>query len=146
VVFGEGDENYVEIAALNAGADDFLVKPVNKRVFASRLNAWMRRQVRSDIANGVSASNGAFNLDRDRYSLLVRNVEISLQRKEFEILALLASRPRKVFTRKEIKELVWGDVNKARNRTIDVHITNLRAKIGPDLIRTYKGVGYSFDG
>lgn len=145
VVFGEGDAKYVEIAALNAGADDYLTKPVNKRVFASRLNAWMRRQVRYEKAAGNGRGHSAFHLDRDRFALVVRNRDIVLQRKEFEIVSLLASRPRKVFSRKEIKQTVWGDANGARNRTIDVHITNLRAKIGPGFIRTYKGVGYSFD-
>ncbi|MCA1750832.1 MAG: response regulator transcription factor [Cryomorphaceae bacterium] len=147
VVFGERDEHYVEIAALNAGADDYLVKPVNKRVFAGRLNSWMRKQllIEASVAGGPS-TNGAFNLDRESYSLVVRDKAVSLQRKEFEIISLLASKPRKVFSRKEIKETVWGDPDGARNRTIDVHITNLRAKIGSDFIRTYKGVGYSFDG
>lgn len=146
VVFGDGEEHYVEIAALNAGADDYLIKPVNKRILASRLNAWMRRQSRLDAALGKPTRKGSFNLDRERYSLMVSNNEVALQRKEFEIISLLASRPRKVFSRKEIKEIVWGSADKAKNRTIDVHITNLRSKIGPDFIKTYKGVGYSFDG
>lgn len=145
VVFGEGDAKYVEIAALNAGADDYLTKPVNKRVFASRLNAWMRRQVRYEKAAGTGRGHSGFHLDRERFALVLRNRDIVLQRKEFEIVSLLASRPRKVFSRKEIKQTVWGDANGARNRTIDVHITNLRAKIGPGYIKTYKGVGYSFD-
>lgn len=146
VVFGERDEHYVEIAALNAGADDYLVKPVNKRVFAGRLNSWMRKQLLIEAVHVSPAGGGAFNLDRESYSLVVRDKAVSLQRKEFEIIALLSSKPRKVFSRKEIKQTVWGDPDGARNRTIDVHITNLRAKIGSDFIRTYKGVGYSFDG
>lgn len=145
IVFGDEDQNYVHIAALNAGADDYIVKPMNKRVFGSKLNAWMRRQNKLVQDDSVTTEMGSFNLDREKYSLIVSNNEITLQRKEFEILSLLASRPRKVFSRKEIKEIVWGDANNARNRTIDVHITNLRAKIGNDYIRTYKGVGYSFN-
>jgi len=146
VVFGERDEHYVEIAALNAGADDYLVKPVNKRVFAGRLTSWMRRQLLIEASGEAPCTVGTFNLDRESYSLRVSDKAVSLQRKEFEIISLLASKPRKVFSRKEIKETVWGDPEGARNRTIDVHITNLRAKIGSDFIRTYKGVGYSFDG
>ncbi len=147
-VFGEPGDNYVEIAVLNAGADDYLVKPVNKRLFAGRLNAWMRKQARIEAVRGADRPENAlpFELDRDAFSLKVHNREISLQRKEFEIIALLHSRPKKVFSRKEIKAAVWGDPEGARNRTIDVHITNLRSKIGPDFIRTYKGVGYSFNG
>ncbi len=145
VVVGEQSENYVEVAALNAGADDYLSKPMNKRIFASKVNAWMRRQAHLDKAMGRNSANETFNLDRERYSLIVRNQQVHLQRKEFEIISLLASRPRKVFSRKEIKELIWGASSKARNRTIDVHITNLRSKIGPEFIKTYKGVGYSFE-
>ncbi|MEM9050649.1 MAG: response regulator transcription factor [Bacteroidota bacterium] len=146
VVLSDRNENYVEITALNAGADDFMVKPVNKRVFISRLHTWLRRH---------SASRGVFNLnsdgegvilDHERYMLLVQGDEVLLQRKEFEIISLLASKPKKVFSRDEIKELVWGDPNHlVRNRTIDVHIRNLRIKIGREYIKTYKGIGYSFD-
>lgn len=147
-VFGEPGDNYVEVAVLNAGADDYLVKPVNKRVFAGWLNARMRKQARLEARRGTDSAEGAlpFELDRDAFSLRVHNKEVSLQRKEFEIIALLSSKPKKVFSRKEIKNAVWGDPEGARNRTIDVHITNLRSKIGPDFIRTYKGVGYSFNG
>lgn len=144
IVFGDENENYVQIAALNAGADDYIVKPINKRVFGSKLNAWMRRQTKLVEESNVTTEMGSFNLDREKYSLIVSDNEITLQRKEFEILSLLASRPRKVFSRKEIKQIVWGDGNHTRNRTIDVHITNLRSKIGSGYIRTYKGVGYSF--
>ena len=85
-------------------------------------------------------------LDHDRYMLLVQGDEILLQRKEFEIISLLASKPKKVFSRDEIKEMVWDEPNHlVRNRTIDVHIRNLRIKIGRHYIKTYKGIGYSFD-
>ncbi len=145
VVFSERTEHYVQVSALNAGADDVLLKPVNKRVFASKLNTWIRRMTSSERAHDSTQVNGDFSLDRERYSLVVKNEEVSLQRKEFEIISLLVSRPRKVFSRKEIRQTVWGSSEKGKNRTIDVHIRNLRSKIGPDYIRTYKGVGYSFD-
>lgn len=147
-VFGEPGDNYVEVAVLNAGADDYIVKPVNKRVFAGWLNARMRKQARIEAALGNAPQQSAspFSLDRDAFSLRVHNKDVTLQRKEFEIIALLSSTPKKVFSRREIKTSVWGDPEGARNRTIDVHITNLRSKIGPGFIRTYKGVGYSFNG
>ncbi len=145
VVLGDGMEKYIEITALNAGADDYLVKPINKRIFASRLKSWLRRQERLTKIKHSENGHIDFGLDRDRFSLTIRNREISLQPKEFEIIHLLFSKPRKVFTRKEIRDVVWGEASQARSRTVDVHITNLRSKIGRGYIKTYKGVGYSLE-
>jgi len=122
------------------------VKPVNKRVFISRLHAWLR--IRSASRGAVNQTNSSEEIimDQERYTLVVKGNEVLLQRKEFEIISLLASKPKKVFSRDEIKELVWGEPSHGvRNRTIDVHIRNLRIKIGKEYIRTFKGVGYSFD-
>jgi two-component system alkaline phosphatase synthesis response regulator PhoP len=146
VILSDRSENYVEVTALNSGADDFLVKPVNKRVFVSRLRAWMRSHATLRGAINIAKNGEEIVLDRDRYTLVAKGEEYLLQRKEFEIISLLASKPKKVFSRDEIKQLVWGDPNHlVRNRTIDVHIRNLRVKIGHRYIKTYKGVGYSFD-
>ncbi|MCH2213761.1 MAG: response regulator transcription factor [Flavobacteriales bacterium] len=146
VILSDRSENYVEITALNSGADDFMIKPVKKRVFISRLNAWLRNSSNSRAAFKFSKDGEGIILDHDRYMLLVQGDEILLQRKEFEIISLLASKPKKVFSRDEIKEMVWGEPNHlVRNRTIDVHIRNLRIKIGRHYIKTYKGIGYSFD-
>jgi two-component system alkaline phosphatase synthesis response regulator PhoP len=145
VVFSDRNEHYVEVSALDAGADDYLVKPVNKRVFSSRLHSWKRRQIRMSLAMNGGSGSVDFTLDEERYMLIVNGADISLQRKEFEIISLLVSRPRKVFSRKEIRQVVWGNADKGKNRTIDVHIRNLRSKIGPKFIKTYKGVGYSFE-
>ncbi|MGB6036171.1 MAG: response regulator transcription factor, partial [Cryomorphaceae bacterium] len=146
VVLSDRRENYVEITALNSGAHDFMVKPVNKRVFVSRLRAWLRSHTLSRGAVNLSENGEDIILDRDRYILAAKGDEFLLQRKEFEIISLLASKPKKVFSRDEIKEMVWGDSNHlVRNRTIDVHIRNLRVKIGRGYIKTFKGVGYSFD-
>ena len=145
VVFSERNENYVEVTALNAGADDFLVKPVNKRVFESRLNAWLRHFEGRVSKLKRTKGNGAVVLDEERFSVHVRNSEVVLQRKEFEIISLLISKPKKVFSRDEIKDSVWVDTQDVRNRTIDVHIRNLRSKIGSKYIKTYKGIGYSYD-
>jgi two-component system alkaline phosphatase synthesis response regulator PhoP len=145
VVLSERTERYVEIAALNAGAGDFLIKPVNERVFASRLSSWIRRKTFSDKLKVKTEPENAFFLDRDRFAIMLPGGEVSLQRKEFEIISLLTSRPRKIFTRDEIKEYVWGETNRTKDRTIDVHVTNIRSKIGEKSIRTHKGLGYSFD-
>jgi len=146
IILSDRGENYVEITALNSGAHDFMVKPVNKRVFVSRLRAWIRSHTVSHGSVNLSKNGEEIILDRDRYILVAKGDEFPLQRKEFEIISLLASKPKKVFSRAEIKEGVWGDSNDlVRNRTIDVHIRNLRIKIGKEYIKTFKGVGYSFD-
>lgn len=144
VVCSDRKENYVQVMALNAGADDFLVKPINKRVFESRFNAWMRKMRNEDPEHHIKAIKD-LALNEEKFSISVKNREIILQRKEFEIMSLLFSKPRKVFSRHEIKAMVWGDTQNVRNRTIDVHIRNLRSKIGPRYIKTYKGIGYSFE-
>jgi two-component system alkaline phosphatase synthesis response regulator PhoP len=146
VILSDRKENYVEITALNSGADDFLVKPVNKRVFVSRLHAWLRQHSATKLSAHLTKAEEEVILDQERFTLLVKGNEVLLQRKEFEIVSLLASRPKRVFSREEIKEMVWGDPSHlVRNRTIDVHIRNLRMKIGHGYIKTYKGIGYSFD-
>lgn len=144
VVISERTERYVEIAALEAGADDYLVKPVNNLVFSSRLRSWTRR-LNGALIQASETQKQAFHLDRDHYSILLPDGEVQLQRKEFEIISLLSSRPKKIFTRGEIKEKVWGNSLKTKVRTIDVHITNLRSKVGEEIIKTHKGLGYSFD-
>jgi two-component system alkaline phosphatase synthesis response regulator PhoP len=144
VVFSSRKENYVQITALNAGADDFLIKPVNRRVFESRLNAWLRRST-AFVGPESSGNPNEVLLNQERFSMQVNGEEIILQRREFEIISLLSSRPKKVYSRDEIKESIWGKSPKIRNRTIDVHIRNLRIKVGARYIKTYKGIGYSFD-
>lgn len=146
VVFSDRRENYVEITTLNAGADDFMVKPVNKYVFTARLDAWLRKHQSNSNTNGSVVQYGDIVLDKDQFTAFVDEREVALQRKEFEIIQLLVSKPRKVFSRIEIKENVWIEVQNVRNRTIDVHIRNLRSKIGSRYIKTYKGVGYSYNG
>jgi len=146
VVFSERNEHYVEITALNSGADDFILKPVNHRVFASRLNAWLRHYAVRNRGNEGYIQRGDILLDEEKFAAFVKNVEVPLQRKEFEIVRLLISRPKRVFSRDEIKEQVWMNAQNVRNRTIDVHIRNLRGKLGEKYIKTYKGIGYSYDG
>jgi two-component system alkaline phosphatase synthesis response regulator PhoP len=145
VVFSDRNEKYVEITSLNAGADDFLTKPVNKRVFSARLNAWLRHHLITSGKRLGQWNNGDIVLDEDKFAAFVSDKEVALQRKEFEIMQLLLSKPRKVFSREEIKENVWVEVQNVRNRTIDVHIRNLRSKLGSRYIKTYKGIGYSYE-
>lgn len=140
----ETAEDYSQIAAFNAGADDYIVKPVKIRVLVSRLKALLKRHI---VYNEPSIKKEIAGLliDRERYLILKDGEEIVLPRKEFELLSLLFASPRKVFTRKEISQLIWGYEILARNRTIDVHVRKLREKLGNKYIKTIKGIGYSLE-
>jgi two-component system alkaline phosphatase synthesis response regulator PhoP len=137
-------EDYSQIAGFDAGADDYISKPIRPKVFVSRVKALLRRAVpavRSEDATEVAN----LIIDRERYLVYKDGVEITLPRKEFELLQLLASRPNKVFSREEIFEKVWGNSVIVGDRTIDVHIRKLREKIDIPNIKTVKGVGYKFE-
>lgn len=138
-------EDYSQIAGFDAGGDDYITKPIKPKVLVSRVKALLKRvdlKIVEDVA--VDPSEKGILIDRERYVVMKEGVEISLPKKEFELLALLYSRPQKVFTRDEIFSSVWGDNIIVGDRTIDVHIRKLREKIGDDFIRTVKGVGYKF--
>lgn len=134
-------EDYSQIAGFEAGADDYITKPIRPKVLVSRLKALLKRV---EGTNETAAPVGDFIIDRNQYLVIIKGVEISLPRKEFELLALLHSKPTKVFGRDEIFSAVWGDNVFTGDRTIDVHIRKLREKIGEDYITTIKGVGYKF--
>lgn len=137
-----GDDNS-EIRGLEAGADDFVTKPVSPKVLLSKVNSLFRRLGYED-SNIITVGN--LTIDRERYVITIDNREIILARKEFELLALLASRPGKVFLRNEILNNVWGTDVIVGDRTIDVHIRKIRQKLDLDCIATVKGVGYKFTG
>lgn len=134
------NEDYSQIAGFDAGADDYIPKPIKPRVLVSRITALLRR---AKSAND-SSSSSRLNIDRDRYLVELDGVEVHLPRKEFELLALLASKPGHVFDRDIILNTVWGADIVVGDRTIDVHIRKLREKIGSSFIKTVKGVGYKF--
>jgi two-component system alkaline phosphatase synthesis response regulator PhoP len=140
------NEDYSQIAGFDAGADDYINKPIKPRVLISRINALLRR---SGNISGNETSNqielGDFKINRERYIITFKEEETSLPRKEFELFALLASKPGKVFGRDEILNTVWGDEVVVGDRTIDVHIRKLREKFGDQYIKTVKGVGYKFE-
>ncbi|MEX1191207.1 MAG: response regulator transcription factor [Brumimicrobium sp.] len=134
-------EDYSQIAGLDAGGDDYISKPIKPRVLISRINALLRR---NDPKTPKAQSVDDLIIDRDKYLVTIKNKEIHLPKKEFELLALLASRPGSVFERDNILESVWGSDIVVGDRTIDVHIRKLREKIGSHYIKTVKGVGYKF--
>ena len=136
-------EDYSHIAGFEAGADDYINKPIKPRVLLSRIKALLRRSTNGTESTAVDV--GKLRIDRESYLVFKDGEEISLPRKEFELLSLLASKPGKVFARDEILNKVWGDEVVVGDRTIDVHIRKLREKLGEEFIRTVKGVGYKFE-
>ena len=137
-------EDYSQLAGLDAGADDYITKPVKPKVLVSKVNSLLRRlrKGNSEIINVIKIGNIIIN--RDEYFVQKDKNKIILPRKEFELMALLASKPGKVFKREDILEKVWGNDVIVGGRTIDVHIRKLREKIGDDYFKTVKGVGYKF--
>ena len=139
------NEDYSQIAGFEVGADDYINKPIKPRVLTSRIKALLRRSGNGDSSNAEKVEMGGIKIDRERYLIVQNGSEINLPKKEFELLALLASKPGKVFTRESILDKVWGGEVVVGDRTIDVHIRKLREKLGEDFIRTVKGIGYKFE-
>ncbi|HET7115354.1 MAG TPA: response regulator [Hanamia sp.] len=135
------DDN-TQIKGLETGGDDYITKPISPKVLISRVNALFRRIVKE---TGSVLQIGDLSIDREKYIVILNNEEIILARKEFELLALLASKPTKVFLRNEILDKVWGTEVIVGDRTIDVHIRKIRQKLGDDYIATVKGLGYKFN-
>lgn len=136
-------EDYTQVACLNAGADDFLNKPIRPRLLVAKLAALLRRENR--VKSKTENSKNSIIINRDKFLVEFKGHEIHLPKKEFELLELLANRPGKVFSRDQILTSVWGDEAIVGERTIDVHIRKLREKLGDEYIRTIKGVGYTFN-
>ncbi len=136
------NEDYSQIAGFDAGADDYVSKPIKPRVLISRINALLRRN--NPLNTPVIETEAGLKIDRSKYVIEIGENEISLPKKEFELIALLASKPGHVFTRETILNTVWGNDVVVGDRTIDVHIRKLREKIGDKLIKTIKGVGYKY--
>ena len=137
-------EDYSQIAGLEAGADDYITKPIRPKVLLSRVKALLRRRVVSDdFSNKLEL--GDIIIDKEKHTVLYKNLKVELAKKEFKLLEFLTSKPGKVFTRQEILENVWGIEVVVGDRTIDVHIRKLREKINDQYIKTVKGVGYKFE-
>ena len=132
-------EDYSQVAGLESGADDYIAKPIKPRVLLSKIKALLRR---SSVNQVIKNDKVSLEINRDKYIVLSDGKEYTLPKKEFELLALLFSKPGNVFTREAILAKVWGDDIVVGDRTIDVHIRKLREKIGNQYIKTVKGVGY----
>ena len=136
-------EDYAQVAGFEVGADDYITKPIKPKVLISKVKALLRR-FNNTIDDTVNIIVGDLVINREEYKVVKSEKEIILPRKEFELLALLASKPGKVFKREDILTRVWGNDVIVGDRTIDVHIRKLREKIGNDSFKTVKGVGYKF--
>ena len=136
-------DDLAQIKGLETGADDYLTKPLSPKVFLSRIQALFRRL--PDKETGRQLRYGQLIIDPDRFLVIVDGLEVSLAKKEFELLLLLAQKAGRVFLRQEIMNQVWGNEVIVGDRTIDVHIRKIRQKLGIDCITTVKGVGYKFE-
>lgn len=136
-------EDYSQVAGFEAGADDYITKPIKPKVLTSKVKALLRRIKEEDASDPVLKIGGLV-INREEYKITNKGKEIILPRKEFELLSLLATKPGKVFKREEILDKVWGNEVVVGGRTIDVHIRKLREKIGDKSFKTVKGVGYKF--
>jgi len=137
-------EDYSQLAGFEAGADDYIQKPIKPKLLVSKVKALLRRSKEQQSADSDIHKVGNLVINREEYKVINNGKEMVLPRKEFELLALLTSKPDKVFKREVILEKVWGNEVVVGGRTIDVHIRKLREKIGDDHFKTVKGVGYKF--
>jgi two-component system alkaline phosphatase synthesis response regulator PhoP len=137
-------EDYSQVAGFDAGADDYITKPIKQKLLVSKVKALLRR-LKETEKDSETLNVGGIEINREEYKIVKDTIEIVLPRKEFELFYLLASKPGKVFKREEILDKVWGNDVVVGGRTIDVHIRKLREKIGDDFFKTIKGVGYKFE-
>jgi two-component system alkaline phosphatase synthesis response regulator PhoP len=136
-------EDYSYVAAFDAGADDYVTKPVKPKVLVSKVKGLLRRLKKREVTD-MQLEFKNLVIDREEYKVTLKGKELLMPRKEFELLYLLASKPEKVFKREKIMEKIWGSDVVVGDRTIDVHIRKLREKIGDRFFKTVKGVGYKF--
>ena len=143
------NEDYSQIAGFEAGGDDYIPKPIKPKVLMSKIKSLLKRKtsIPEDISSVKTTSNqiGDITIDREKYIVIKNGIVMNFPRKEFELLALLTSKPNKVFTRDEIFNTVWGADAVVGDRTIDVHIRKIRERLNIDSIKTIKGVGYKFE-
>jgi two-component system, OmpR family, alkaline phosphatase synthesis response regulator PhoP len=137
------NEDYLQVASFDIGGDDFITKPVKPKLLVARIKAMTRRLNKEE--NNQLVSYGDIKIDREKFRVTVKEVEIVLTKKEFDLLLLLISKPGKVFERDYIMNEVWGREVIVGDRTIDVHMSKLREKLGENYIKTVKGMGYKFE-
>ena len=138
-------EDFSQLAAYEAGADDYITKPIKPKILVTKVNVLLKRLKKTLKNETTEIILGDIKIDREKYKVYINENVLNLPRKEFELLFLLASKPDKVFKREKIMDQVWGSEVVVGDRTIDVHIRKLREKIGNKYFKTIKGVGYKFE-
>jgi two-component system alkaline phosphatase synthesis response regulator PhoP len=138
-------EEYSEVAAFDAGADDYINKPIKPRALLSRIGAILRREIKKSSKDVKKIEIGGLMIDKQSYTVSINEKVVVLPKKEFELLHFLALNPNKVFNRDELLQNIWGTDVYVLARTVDVHIRKVREKVGDEIIKTVKGVGYKFD-
>jgi two-component system alkaline phosphatase synthesis response regulator PhoP len=138
------NEDYSQIAGFDVGADDYITKPIKPRVLSSRIKALLKR-VNPEVKTLQKMELGGIKIDIERFVVIKDGIEFSLPKKEFKLLALLATKPGKVFTRETILQQIWGEEVIVGDRTIDVHVRKIREKLGNEYIKTIKGIGYKLE-
>ena len=137
------NDETTHVKGLDSGADDYISKPISTKILISRINALLRRTQKDNEQKIIRI--GDMVIDENRFVVSIKEKDVNLAKKEFELLSLLAGKPGRVFLRNEILSMVWGTEVIVGDRTIDVHIRKIRQKLGIDCIKTIKGVGYKFE-
>lgn len=145
IIFSGKPDDYIQITAFNAGADDFITTPVKPILLEARICTLKKRHAHSRNKQEVKEESVKFFVDREQYLIVTENGKISLPRKEFEMIDLMFQNAHKVFTRQDFARLIWNAPEVANSRTIDIHIRNIRRILGNDIIKTSKGVGYTIN-
>jgi DNA-binding response OmpR family regulator len=145
ILFSNKQDDYIQITAFNAGADDFIVSPIKPILLEARISTLKKRLANRDSDVIEEKTHANFFVDREQYLIITPNGKISLPRKEFEMVNLMYTNTHKTFTRQDFAKLIWNSPEVANSRTIDIHIRNIRRILGNDIIKTTKGIGYTIN-
>lgn len=144
IIFSNKQDDYIQVTAFNAGADDYICTPIKPVLLEARIEAFKKRRAEQVIETKINI-NTKFYVDREQYLVITETGKISLPRKEFEMVDLMFQNTKKIFTRNDFANIIWHSSEVANSRTIDIHIRNIRKLLGNDIIRTSKGIGYSLN-
>jgi two-component system alkaline phosphatase synthesis response regulator PhoP len=145
ILFSNKQDDYIQITAFNAGADDFIVSPIKPILLEARISTLKKRLANRDSDVIEEKTHANFFVDREQYLIITPNGKISLPRNEFEMVNLMYTNTHKTFTRQDFAKLIWNSPEVANSRTIDIHIRNIRRILGNDIIKTTKGIGYTIN-
>lgn len=145
ILFSNKQDDYIQITAFNAGADDFIISPLKPILLEARISTLKKRLANRDPETIEEKNNSNFFVDKEQYLIITPKGKISLPRKEFEMVNLMYQNIHKTFTRQDFAKLIWNSPEVANSRTIDIHIRNIRRTLGNDIIKTTKGVGYTIN-